>query len=1130
MTVVLAVLGICCGAAAQVTTTTIQDTVYRADGTPASGTVLVSWPTFTTAAGQAVAAGNTSAAIGPNGALSLTLTPNANATPTGTYYTAVLHLDDGTTSQQYWVVPVSATAVTLAAIENQVLPSSVAMQTASRAYVDAKIAAVSGTGTTGSYVPTTGGTMTGPLVLPADPVTPNQASDKHYVDTNITAVLAGVGQKVSLVPTVTQTVAQPAGTQLGVNALNGELFASGFQTGPGGNGIASALSSTGCGSGCTVVAEPNYSSGEPVVVPQIPNGGHVVDMRYGSQVETFVNPLGRGSVGKSLSQYASAPLNSGAGGFTLNLSNTALVGGTNQLPGGIEAAPYGKSTYGVSVQTGNYYTEGQHINDEHTINCYAVGDCLQGSYTLTHSGGYRDWADEGAHPFDLDVTEDVRVFQGTCSTGCTTGSTSLFVNATANGGTQGEGRFLIDKNPSKTISTGQIISNGGDTMAAIVSFSGTNFPPSVFLETAGTANSQATNIAPGTVTLPIATSGVPSGYAINTSQLPATGVACVMDTNTGGRFPNFEMASYTVVDATHLTMTLNKAHAPGALLGVGGMCGYGIEQTADTVGSIRQIFPIVGTVAPNELYYASSGAPILGDSAYPSTSGFANMSAQVSSISRHGNLVTATLTQNLPADVTGLTMTMSGVADATYNGSFVVTSAASNQVTYADTGADGTSSGGTISYLNGGYVLYPMAEVLSVYNPNTKQVDGQLTLGANTVQWAPGDAVEEPHFYMMLTSADTEFIAQYMPRPIQNSTPGKQYLGNVGPGMRGWVIQNAVPANSYLGGGGTHQLPDDAYQAMGVWGTDFEVDAGASSIIRAHCNLHGCNRWDSGYSLFDLDSAGGQDFMYYVPQTSTLYWTAAGRNYTYTPNSMTIPGSLTMPGTFTMGPISGTSSGFASTGQSVALSQSGDQYGATSLTLENRNGLNGALFRNSGLELVDFGFLDSAGYQNNLRSESGPSSSGYHNTLGEFDFITNATAQGGSAGVNALLVGGATTQFYPGGGGEASINVGAGTNPQATLAVNGSMSLGSYAGTVAAPANSLIVSGSVGVGSPAPAGLLSVGPANQFQVDASGNAKAASYTGPATAPSGTCPTNGVWVFSQDGHATFCSAGTWVTKI
>ena len=64
--------------------------------------------------------------------------------------------------------------------------------------------------------------------------------------------------------------------------------------------------------------------------------------------------------------------------------------------------------------------------------------------------------------------------------------------------------------------------------------------------------------------------------------------------------------------------------------------------------------------------------------------------------------------------------------------------------------------------------------------------------------------------------------------------------------MRGWQVQNGVPASNYVGAGGTHELPDDAYVVSGPWATDFEVDAGTLSLIRAHCNIHGCNRWDSG--------------------------------------------------------------------------------------------------------------------------------------------------------------------------------------------------------------------------------------------------------------------------------------------
>src|ERR1700734_2344704 len=90
-------------ACAQVATTTVQDTVYRADGTVAGGSVVVSWSAFTTAAGRAGPTGTTSVTIGTGGLLTLTLAPNAGATPMGSYYTAVFHLNDGSTSREYWV-------------------------------------------------------------------------------------------------------------------------------------------------------------------------------------------------------------------------------------------------------------------------------------------------------------------------------------------------------------------------------------------------------------------------------------------------------------------------------------------------------------------------------------------------------------------------------------------------------------------------------------------------------------------------------------------------------------------------------------------------------------------------------------------------------------------------------------------------------------------------------------------------------------------------------------------------------------------------------------------------------------------------------------------------------------------
>ncbi len=116
--------------------TTVSDTVYRADGSAASGTMLISWPAFTTADAKPVAAGTLSVAIGAGGAVSIALAPNAGGNPDGTFYKVVLKLDDGTTETEDWVIPVSTTPVTIAAVRSTVVPASVALQVASRQYVD----------------------------------------------------------------------------------------------------------------------------------------------------------------------------------------------------------------------------------------------------------------------------------------------------------------------------------------------------------------------------------------------------------------------------------------------------------------------------------------------------------------------------------------------------------------------------------------------------------------------------------------------------------------------------------------------------------------------------------------------------------------------------------------------------------------------------------------------------------------------------------------------------------------------------------------------------------------------------------------------------------------------------------
>ena len=886
--------------AAPIATTTVTDTVYRADGTAAGGTVLISWPAFVTAAGASVPAGTTSVTIGANGALSVSLVSNAGATPLGSYYTVVYHLSDGSVTKEYWIVPVSTAAVQVSAIRSTVLPLSVAMQTVSKSYVDTAIAlALTGhPEDTSPYVLKAGDTMTGPLVLPGDPTAPLQAAEKQYVDEQIAGVSGGGGQKVALLPTGTQVVTQPTGTQLEVNNLNGDLYAALYASGAGNNGVANAAASADCGSGCSIKVEATNASSEAVAPSTWNSATQVEDRRNGSHTESFFNPNDKGnntgfSANLTSTETAAQVLANGGSDQQfwtgLSVRSLGLTGGSNEYPKLIQGTvPYFKTTYTAMSLFGGYNTPGQHVLTGFNQNCYAVGDCLMGGMFMTASGGFRDDADEGSHPFDLIFSEDPQVFTGTCSMGCTTGATTLQIAATAAAGTQGEGRYLIDKNPAKVLTGGTVI--GGSNVAGalpVANFSGTNFPVSVLLETAQTIPTAAGAIAPGTVTVPIAVSTVPAGYATNTAALPATsGVACISDRTVGDARPlNFETGAYTVVDGTHLSLNLHRPHATGATVAVGGLCGYGLEQTVDTQTGIRQVFPVIGSTSATQLLYAGGLSSIVGQ--VNGTSGYSNVTVGITSLARTGGVVTATLANTLPFDVNGLALTIAGATDASYNGTFAVTSTGPLTLTYADAGANSTSTAGTASFVTGAYNLYPMAEVLGVYNPATKAVDGQMTLAANTVAWASGDAVEMPHYFQELVSADTEFISQTTPRPGRTVQAGLAYGGTNGPGLNGYVINNQTPVGMYYGNGGTHAAPGSGLGVEGVWTNSLEVQGGETAVVRVHCNSHGCDKWNSPYNLFQMDTSAGNDALQYSPATSGLNFLLRGTEYSFTPQGMT---------------------------------------------------------------------------------------------------------------------------------------------------------------------------------------------------------------------------------------------------
>ena len=200
------------------TMTNVAGTVYLANGQAGSGTLVLSWPAFTTAAGQLIAADSLTVTIPSNGSLSVNLAPNQGATPAGEYYTAVFYMSDGSVHTQYWIVPATSTA-TLAAVQAQVMPAAQAVQAASKTYVDQSIAELAA-----SQINPSGGTLTGPLYLSDDPTQSLQAADKHYVDNAFAQAVPLTGAALTGPLTATQI-----GAAYQVDQLSGADFGAKLQ-------------------------------------------------------------------------------------------------------------------------------------------------------------------------------------------------------------------------------------------------------------------------------------------------------------------------------------------------------------------------------------------------------------------------------------------------------------------------------------------------------------------------------------------------------------------------------------------------------------------------------------------------------------------------------------------------------------------------------------------------------------------------------------------------------------------------------------------------------------------------------------------------------------------------------------
>ena len=674
---------------AQVATTTVQDTVYSANGTPASGTVLVNWNAFTTAGGQLVPAGSTSATIGAGGQLTIALAPNAGATPIGSYYTAVFHLSDGTTSREYWVVPVTVPGggpATLAEIKNQVLPISVAMQTVSKQYVDDAIAAAA-TGfplESSPYVQKAGDTMTGPLVLPADPVSPNQAADKHYVDENVAATAGGLGQKVSVLPTVTQVVAQPSGTSFSIDGTSASTTFSGAGT-----------SSQSTVTSANTTASPNTSS----------------YALLSNQENCFASGYDLGNNGTSAQGWSVCHLYSDI---------------------------FESATRGISQLHGGDFTH------------FAQGDTADFYTYLTAFGGNVASSDE-AVTHTVNHTNQIGYYSGVIATGGTTGSNLLTTSSfgchgfcgTLDNNQFADGGILLDTlrgGSTATLATeGNAMNDTYYTLASgtvPVSTAWGNIIPS---SCTNNGNGEWQNYTSTTCNITLGMSPASPGNFVAGQDVCLAG-------------PFQEEAAVTAVGtplAGVQPITFNTRYAwnntNASLVMQGGPCGQSLVAT-NTVNSWPVAYAVVGATSPTQVFFSNcvvgtcnNGGNIISASS-PIAAGVLNFG---SSMARSNNVVTFSgFVTGLVAFPAGSTIVVSGATPSDLNGTFTVLTNSMDEtapsMTWAQNGPNETATVlPIISQPPTSITFFPSAFITGTNNG----VAGNVQLATNSVPFATGDTV-----------------------------------------------------------------------------------------------------------------------------------------------------------------------------------------------------------------------------------------------------------------------------------------------------------------------------------------------------------------------------------------------------
>ena len=441
----------------------------------------------------------------------------------------------------------------------------------------------------------------------------------------------------------------------------------------------------------------------------------------------------------------------------------------------------------------------------------------------------------------------------------------------------------------------------------------------------------------------------------------------------------------------------------------------------------------------------------------------ASSPAAALSITTYGN---STFAQNL-------TVSSSNISTNTSTGALIVAGGvgiAGNLYASSNVVAASFQPTGLSVPPNGMYL--PNTNTLSFATNNTQRATiaatGQFLIGTST---APaGTGVWE--VINNATGGGTEWVF--------NNSGGGNIAGSSGGGLVFSTFTGAIGSESYTqrmqinssGNVGIGTTTISAGNALAVYGGGIFL-AGNLQVTNTATTTSGIKFADGTYMTTAAVNGAASTMAVTAITTNATYFpvfvaATSGAQPQYVSASLLnfnpSNGNLTVNGNITLSSSGGQN--VTATGTSLTLQQTGDTYGTTGLTLENRLNLNGALFFNAGLDLVDFGYLSSSGAQYNTRFEHRSSSlANTNNARGEYQIVDILGA--GNRQFPAVFGQSAIIFAVPAfaGGAASSALVGINTlTPKNQLDVNGNMAIGSYAGVSNAPINGAIISGNVGIG------------------------------------------------------------------